>query len=250
MSAAGRRGVMDLDAVSPNDPGADLVRDRGSLVSYLREAFQVNAADRQSSPRVDHGVLNDFVQSIQPWSRERVPLPRRLRRALWITIPVELFWAIWLATIVTGATSCDGPICTVATLNHHAAALLACGVFSIAGLAGLVPTTRGFAKCNGIEVIGLTIVSAAGGAALLGVAALVIGALIALAILATFVLAATATSRRETDYARARTPFPIAPTGGANPFRTHRAERSDQRQVAEPAPSAPFGVDRDSPGFS
>ena len=95
---------MDFGAVSPDDPGADLVRDQNGLVSYLREAFQVNAAHRQSSPRVDHGVLNDFVQSSQPWSRERVPLPRQLRRALWITIPVELFWAIWLATIVTGAT--------------------------------------------------------------------------------------------------------------------------------------------------
>ena len=140
-----------------NDPDADLVRDQGSLVSYLRGAFQVNSAPRQSSPRVDHGALYDFVQSVQPWSRERVPVPRQLRRALWITIPVELFWAIWLATIVTGATSCDPAICTVATLNHHAAALLACGAFSIAGLAGLVPTTRGFAKCNGIEVIGLAI---------------------------------------------------------------------------------------------
>jgi len=241
---------MDLEMANRNDPGSDLVRDQGSLVSYLRMAFQVNTAHRQSSPRVDDGVLDDFLQSVQPWSRERVPLPRRLRRALWVTIPLELFWAIWLATIVTGATSCDGPICTVATLNHHAAALLACGVFCIAGLAGLVPTTRGFARCNGIEVIGLAIVSAAGGAALLGAAALLIGALIVLALIATFVLASTATSRRETDYARARTPFPIAPTRGANPFRTHRAERSDQGQVAEPAPSAPVGVDRDSPGFS
>jgi hypothetical protein len=95
-------------------------------------------------------------------------------------------------------------------LDHHAAALLGCGVFCVAVLIGLVPTTRGFSKCNGIEVAGLAVASAAGGVALLGIAALIIGALILLIILAAFVLASTATSRRETDHARTRTAFPIA----------------------------------------
>jgi uncharacterized membrane protein YhaH (DUF805 family) len=155
-------------------------------------------------------VLSSFVESSKPWSRERVPIPRRLRWALWALVPVELFWAVWLATIVTGATACRGPIYTVITLDHHAAALLACGVFSVAGLVGLIPTTRGFSKCNGPEVIGLTIATAASGASLLGIAALMTGALILLIILATFVLASTATSRRETDHARTRPPYPIA----------------------------------------
>ena len=155
-------------------------------------------------------VLSNFVESSQPWSRERVPVPRRLRWALWAFVPVELFWAIWLATIVTGSTECRGPICTVATLDHHAAALLACGVFSVAGLAGLIPTTRGFSRCNGPEVIGLAIATAASGASLLGIAALMTGALVLLVILATFVLAVTATSRRETDHAWTRPPYPIA----------------------------------------
>jgi uncharacterized membrane protein YhaH (DUF805 family) len=156
------------------------------------------------------GVLSNFLKSSQAWSRVRVAVPRRLRWALWVSLPGDLFWVVWLATIVTGATSCRGPICTVATLDHHAAALLACGVFSVAGLVGLIPTTRGFSKCNGIEVIGLAIASGAGGASLLGIAALIIGALILLIILATFVLAFTATSRRETDHAHTRTAFPIA----------------------------------------
>jgi hypothetical protein len=112
-------------------------------------------------------------------------------------ITVELFWTIWLATIVSGASPCDGPICMVATLDHHAAALLACGVFSVAGLAALMPLTRGFSKCNGREVVGLAAVLAAGGASLLGIGALIIGALIGLSVLATFVLAFTATPRRE-----------------------------------------------------
>ena len=165
-------------------------------------------------------LLSDFIQRSEPWSLERVPVPRRLRWALWALVPVELFWAIWLATIVTGATACRGPICTVITLDHHAAALLACGVFSVAGLAGLIPTTRGFSRCNGPEVIGLAIATAAGGASLLGIAALMTGALILLIILATFVLASTATSRRETDHARTRTPFPIALAEVASRSRT------------------------------
>ena len=126
---------------------------------------------RTSSRAASRGAGNGFQ------------FPRRLRWALWALVPVELFWAIWLATIVTGATACRGPICTVATLDHHAAALLACGVFSVAGLAGLIPTTRGFSRCNGPEVIGLAIATAASGASLLGVAALMTGALILLIIL-------------------------------------------------------------------
>jgi hypothetical protein len=135
-------------------------------------------------------------------------------------LPVELFWTVWLATIVTGATACRGPICTVTTLDHHAAALLACGVFSVASLVGLIPTTRGFSRCNGVEVIALAITSAAGAASLLGIAALIIGSLILLLVLATFVLSAAATSRRETHHARTRTAFPIALVEVASRSRT------------------------------
>jgi hypothetical protein len=182
---------------------------RGDRINGVATRSQRNGRNRHRREEDGSHVLSDFVDNSRPWSRERVPVPRRLRWALWALIPVELFWAIWLATIVTGSTACRGPICTVITLDHHAAALLACGVFSVAGLVGLVPTTRGFSRCNGIEVIGLAIATAAGGASLLGLAALMAGALILLIILATFILASTA-SRRETDHARTTTPFPIA----------------------------------------
>jgi hypothetical protein len=165
-------------------------------------------------------------------------------------LPFEVLWAIWLAVIVSGASPCEGPICMVATLHHHAAALLACGVLCVALLIALVPTTRGFSKCNGTEVIGLTVASAAGGVALLGIAALVIGAAIALIVLAIFVLAFTATSRRETDHARSRTRFPIAFATGANPARARPVERPDQPGVAEPAYSILLGMGRDSAGRS
>jgi hypothetical protein len=77
-------------------------------------------------------ILLHFLQSSQSWAQERVPVPRRLRWVLCTLIPVELFWLIWLATIVAGAASCR-PICRVATLDH-AGVLLACGAFCVAPL--------------------------------------------------------------------------------------------------------------------
>jgi hypothetical protein len=191
-----------------------------SHLRFVAGGRATNVGERFPVQNSGYDLLSDFVDHSQPWSRERVLVPRRLRWALWFHIPVEVFWAIWLATIVTGSTACRGPICTVVTLDHHAAALLACGVFSVAGLMGLMPTTRGFSKCNGIEVIGLAIATAAGAASLLGIAALLTGALILLIILATFVLTSTATSRRETDHARTRPPYPIALAEAASRPRT------------------------------
>jgi hypothetical protein len=185
--------------------------------------FGPEGADNRN---VSHNALQDFVQSSRPWSQERVPVPRRLQWALWTLIPIELFWGLWLATIVNGATACRGPICTVATLNHHAAALLACGVLSLAALVGLIPFTCRFSRCNGVEVIGLALASVAGGASLLGIAALIIAALIVLIAIAIFVLAFTATSRREIHDARPRTPFPLAPARSANRSSAHPAERA------------------------
>jgi hypothetical protein len=211
--------------VDPPSPAAKPVARRSrrlslSLGNHLGENSRQEWAHTLSAPSANSDVLSDFVERSQLWSRERVPMPSRLRWALWALLPVELFWAIWLATIVTGATACRGPICTVTTLDHHAAALLACGVFSVAGLAALIPTTRGFSRGNGPEVIGLAIVTAAGAASLLGIAALMTGALILLIILATFVLTSTATSRRETDHARTRPPYPIALAEAASRPRT------------------------------
>jgi hypothetical protein len=188
--------------------------------------------DPLSSTRPNDSVLQAFLASSQPWGLERVPVPRRLQRTLWLLILVELCWAIWLATIVSGASPCDGPICMVATLHHHAAALLACGVFCVAALVGLIPTTRGFSECNDIEVIGLTFASAAGSASLLGIAALIVGALTACFLLATFAIAYSTTSRRETDHARAEASFPITFLGGVEPSRARRVKRRDQRKVA------------------
>jgi hypothetical protein len=183
-----------------------------------------NALRALHSPTASGSLLSDFVKTSRHWSAEGILVPRRLRWSLWALIPLELLWVIRLATIVTGIASCRGPICTVATLDHHAAVLLACAVSCLIALAGLIPTTRGFAKCNGIEITGLAIASAAGGVALLGVAVLVIGALIVLIVIATFLLAFTATSRREPDDARPRTPSPIAVPRDGDGTRARRAE--------------------------
>jgi hypothetical protein len=157
--------------------------------------FQSDHSEQLSSSIANHhSVLQEFVRRSQPWGRERVPLPRQLRRALWALIPLQLLWAIWLVTILSGSSPCEGPICTVATLNHHSAILLACGVICLIGLVGLAIPTRGLSRCNGREVTGLTLAATAGGASLLGIAALIIGALIALIVLGAFALGFSATS--------------------------------------------------------
>jgi hypothetical protein len=127
-------------------------------------------------------VLADFVESVEPWSSQRVPLPRRLCGALWALITIELAWGIWLVTIVTGVAPCDGLICAVTTLGH-VRVLLICTVICVAGLVGLVPSTRGLSKCNGRQVAGVAIASASGAVALLGIAALLVSAVIGLILL-------------------------------------------------------------------
>jgi hypothetical protein len=61
-------------------------------------------------------------------------------------------------------------------LDHHAAALLACGSFVSRSLR-VDPIHALFSRCNSLEVIGLAIASAAGAASLLGMAALLMGRL-------------------------------------------------------------------------
>ena len=151
-----------------------------------------DAAPGFSSPKVSSGVLYDFLLNSQPWSRERIAIPRRLRRVLWALMPVQLVWATLLATILAENIRCDGPICSVATLNRHEVVLLACALLCIISLAGLAPATRGLSWCDGRELVGLTIAAVAGGVAVLGIATLIIGTAIALLVLATFVLAFTA----------------------------------------------------------
>ena len=95
--------------------------------------------------------------------------------------------------ITSGVGSCDGPICAVATLNHHAALLLGCAIVCVAGLLALSTITLGLSECGGREVIGTAGTAAAGGAALLGIAALLFGAVIVLTIFAAFFAALTPT---------------------------------------------------------
>jgi hypothetical protein len=139
-----------------------------------------------TSWRGQQNALSNFVRHSQPWSRVRAPVPRHLRRVLWALIPIEILWGVWLVIMTVSPSSCDGSICSVATLNHHAAVLLAFAVLCLTGLLGLAPTTRGFSQCNGGELVGLCVAAAAGGAALLGIAALLLGVGIVLTIFAAF----------------------------------------------------------------
>jgi hypothetical protein len=153
---------------------------------------QPPASDLGSPDIAATDVLSDFIRRSQPWSRQQVPLPGRLRRTLWVLIPIDLIWGIWLWTITTEASPCDGFICTIATLNHHAAVLLGCAIVCVAGLVGLAAVTRGLSQCGGREIAGVAVAAGAGGAALLGIAALLVGGLIVLIIIAAFFAAFTA----------------------------------------------------------
>jgi hypothetical protein len=196
-----------------------------TVLLFFHNCLHESAGRSELQAPIDRGkVLKHFIERTQPWRSEGVELPRRLRRGVWTLIPVELTWAFLLMTMITGASPCDGLICLVATLNHHAFVLLICASLCIAGLALLVPFTRGLAQCNGWQIAGVAAASAAGATSLLGVAALMIGTLIVLLVFATFLLAFTATSRREIDDARPRTPFPIAVPRGGDPTRARRAE--------------------------
>ena len=160
-----------------------------------REGDQPQAFDlRSHEVATTADVLTNFVRRSQPWSRQRFRFPRRLRLTLWVLILIELLWGIWLWTITTGASLCEGRICTVATLNHHAPVLLGCAIVCLAGLLGLAAATRGLSQGGGREVVGVGIAAGAGGTALLGIATLLVGAVIALIILLAFLAALTASA--------------------------------------------------------
>jgi hypothetical protein len=181
--------VMARDPQTVNSPHPGLIQ----VVSRLAPPA-LGRLIPLSSPGRNKSVLINFVKRVRSGRSERVPVPRRLRWTLWVWILIELGWAIWLVASLSGPTACHGRLCTIATLRHHEAALLACTALCIIGLTALAFPTRALSQCDGKEVIGLAIASAAGGAALLGIAALLIVGVIAVMLIAIFFLAFTATS--------------------------------------------------------
>ena len=128
-------------------------------------------------------VLVAFVQQSVPWTAEPVPVPRRLRRALWVMLPVQLVWAGWLGLTATETVAWDSPVRAILTLGHHDV-LLGCAAACLAGLAILAVLTRGFVGTNAYQTAGLIVATAAGGVALLGVAALALVILLAAVVIA------------------------------------------------------------------
>lgn len=146
----------------------------------------------RGGPTVGQGdALAQFIRQSQPWSRERVALPRRVRCLVWLLVTLQLIWAVWLSTLLTGAL-CTGRLCAVATLGGQVTLLLACSLVSLAGLGGVAVVTRGLSATDGRESAGLTVSVAAGGVALLGV--LAVACVLAVVLLAFAVLFGTMTA--------------------------------------------------------
>ena len=161
-----------------------------TLVSSMARVDRVLAdAHLPGRPGVDDNVVAGFVRRSVPWSAEPIPLPPRLRRAIWVLIPVQLVWGLWLGLITAGASSCGGAVCRVATLGQHPAVLLGCSVVCLVGLVILAPFTHGFARANAGEVTGLIIATVAGGVTVLGIAALGTAILLAVIVIGAFLAA-------------------------------------------------------------
>jgi hypothetical protein len=72
----------------------------GSVLTRLVPHAIRTAFDRYDDRQTSGGVVSEFIERSMPWSREPIPMPSRLRWALWALILVEFAWGIWLATIV------------------------------------------------------------------------------------------------------------------------------------------------------
>ena len=103
------------------------------IVSRLKQRLRRMLKTALSAPNASHNLLAEFVKSSQPWSRERVRSPAA-SRALWALYQSSCSGPSGWRPSSPAPPACRGPICTVITLDHHAAALLACGVLSVAGL--------------------------------------------------------------------------------------------------------------------
>ena len=140
---------------------------------------------RQPEPERD--VLAEFIRGSQPWGAERVPLPTRLRRLLWVLMPTDLVWGTMLAAVALGPGTCgEDRVCQVATLGDRSPILALCAGVSLLGLAMLAIPTQGLARADAKEVTGLTIAAIVGALALTGVFALLVAVLAGLTIVTAF----------------------------------------------------------------
>jgi hypothetical protein len=148
--------AMALDSVVTGRPDRT-VRHRSQPADVSQESFT---------------KANDFTGSSRAGAGVGKPVPiTRLRWAVIATISVEVFWWVWLALVGKGASPCAGHICMVTTLEHHAAALPACGASFVAALGTLVPDHRPrFLEIQRHRAIAVTLAAAAGGVSLPGTA--------------------------------------------------------------------------------
>ncbi|MGI8815799.1 MAG: hypothetical protein ACR2G2_11155 [Pseudonocardia sp.] len=146
-------------------PPIDRLPDRpASARHYRRQPVDQNQPDvlRQF---VDHGTSS--------WSAERVPLSVAVTGTLWTLLIVNIALGAWLFAVLSGAASCSGWPCSIATLGGHAGLLLGLSGSCLAALAGSALVTRGLTGAGAVPLAMVIFGAVCGSIALVGVVALV-----------------------------------------------------------------------------
>lgn len=111
-----------------------------------------------------------------------MPLTPAVTAALWIIFGLNLMFGCWLVAVRSGAATCSGTLCAVATLGNHALLTLVLTGLCVGALLALTPTTRFLTRAGGPEIAMTVLAALCGAAALMGVVALLLLAALCLAV--------------------------------------------------------------------
>jgi hypothetical protein len=132
--------------------------------------------------------LEEFLRTSRRWRATPVPLPPRFTIALWYLGSVNIVVGAWLTAVRLQGPTCDGRLCSIATLGHPGLVLALAGTCA-GGLVLLATLTRGLTRAGTAALVAMLL------AALTGVVA-VCGLVLELAVLAVLALPVIAIAAR------------------------------------------------------
>jgi hypothetical protein len=118
---------------------------------------------------LEPGGLDDSVASTRSCGSVQEPLPRPLTYALWAITAGNLLVGGWAAAVLTGALSCSGFLCTLATLGDRPLLLLILTCNCVAAMLGAATVTGGLTKAGGAQWGVLVTTAVVGACTVLGV---------------------------------------------------------------------------------